>query len=196
MIASETSLIQVFAGSILGLFGGVGATVVWEGLIKPHLDRRNLSRSLATEILANRTRLVRALATRNSDPRKLPFSLHLSTIVFESVAERIAELPEEILPDLIRLFHQFVYVNAIRAHLKENLDQRPGADNATEEVLRKRFSDGLEGLDTNLQIAIEWADELLPKLVRYSRFTSAPWLQLLADEQTTKNSALKDPVPD
>lgn len=181
MLASDTSVQQILGGAILGLFGGVGATVLWEGIVKPYRERRNLARSLATEILTNRIRLQKTFSIRASTPKTLPFNLQLSTLVFESVAEKIAELPEEILPELIQLYNHFISVNAIKAHLKGNLDQRPGADASTVEILKKKYLKGLDGLDSNIQASISAADKLLPKLVRYARFTSEPWLKVLSD---------------
>jgi hypothetical protein len=183
---SEASLVQILAGSLLGLFGGVGATALWEGLVRPRRDARNIARSLSAEIRLNHERLVRAVKTREESPRSIPFNVHLSTLVFESAVEKLAELPEEVLPDLVRVYHRFTSINAIRNHLIGFWDQAQSTEGSAAAVLAQRIEQGLEGLDFNVQGALVECDELLPKLVRYGRFTSEPWL-LLASQTERPN---------
>jgi len=175
---SEATLIQILAGSVLGLFGGVGATALWEGLVKPYRECRNIARSLATEIRLNRDKVNREIKARGEDPRHVPLNLRLFTGLFDSVAERIAELPEELLPDIITLYSRFVSMNALRERLTASLqsfDESEGTQKARSE---EDLESGLRWLDEGLELIAGHCDELLPKLVRYGRFTSEPWVQL------------------
>jgi hypothetical protein len=179
-VAADTSLVQILAGSLLGLFGGVGATAVWEGIVRPFRDRRNIARSLSAEVRLNRDRVELAVQTRRQSTRDVPLNVRLSTVVFESLAEKFAELPDEILPDIMALYHRFTSLNALVTRMADDLQNFQGAEagSKTEEIYATRLEEAFPWLDEGLAITLQSIATLLPQLVRYAGFTSQQWLEI------------------
>jgi hypothetical protein len=176
--ANETSLVQLLAGSLLGLFGGVGATAIWEGLVRPHRDRRNIARSLATEICLNRDRIEQVKVSRRETPRDVPLNVRLSTAAYESLAEKISELPEEILPALMTVYHRFTSINALTTRMADDLQKFQEAPSETEEIFARRLDEAFHWLDEGLEVISPTIADVLPQLVRLAGFTSEHWLQI------------------
>lgn len=82
------------SGVLAGLFGGAGATLVWELGIRPGRDRRGFARLLIAELLVNRRVVANELAARSTRPTNIPQNpWTLYTSVFQSSTARLAELP-------------------------------------------------------------------------------------------------------
>ncbi len=78
---------------ILGLFGGIGATIAWEGIIKPRRDKRILAYSLSEEIRYNRDASAEDIDGMGENYH-IPSETGHSTVFFKSVAMQIGALPE------------------------------------------------------------------------------------------------------
>jgi len=101
----ESTLITV----ITALFGGAGATLVWELLLKPMRDRRSLAEVLSAEVSINMQLLgaAKVMAT----PRKVPPDFRLSTHVYNSVLPRLGEPPSALVGEVVFLYRYFEEMN-------------------------------------------------------------------------------------
>ena len=93
----------------LGLFGGAGATLLWEALLRPRLARRALAEVLAAEVSINLQLLAAAASLAN--PKKIPPDFSTSTKVFESIVERIGELSPRLVAEVVFLYRYFFELN-------------------------------------------------------------------------------------
>lgn len=84
---------------LAGLFGGIGATFVWEAFLRPVRERRNIAEVLSAEISLNLQLL--AGAHIHARPDKVPTDFELSTSIFDSVVARVGELPPDIVGEVI-----------------------------------------------------------------------------------------------
>ena len=115
----------------LGLFGGAGATLLWEALLRPTLAQRALAEVLAAEVSINLQLLGAAASLAN--PKKIPPDFSMSTKVFESIVGRIGELSPRLVAEVVFLYRYFfelnehpkAYVNCI----KELRGYEPGSQN-------------------------------------------------------------------
>jgi hypothetical protein len=93
----------------LGLFGGAGATLLWEALLQPTLARRALAEVLAAEVSVNLQLLGAAASLASS--KKLPPDFSSSTQVFESLVARVGELPPRLVAEIVFLYRYFFELN-------------------------------------------------------------------------------------
>ena len=174
--AGAGGLLQLLAGAMLGLFGGVGTTALWEGWVRPARDRRNLARLLVAEIRMNRREVEWMIARRGEEPDFLPVNLSLATAVFDARSQDVGALPEELLPEVAELYARFHNLNEVAATLPvllERYEQAPdGSDRKTylEAQLHGRGGALFGGLE-RCEGAI---GSVLPRLVRLARFRSEP----------------------
>jgi len=96
---------------LLGLFGGAGATLLWELVLKPMRERRNVAEVLSAEVSLNLELL--AAAELHASPDNVPSDFELSTMVFDAMAERIGELPSQTVREVIFLYRYFKQLNEL-----------------------------------------------------------------------------------
>ena len=96
---------------LLGLFGGAGATLLWELVLKPMRERRNVAEVLSAEVSLNLELL--AAAELHARPDNVPSDFELSTMVFDAMAERIGELPSQTVREVIFLYRYFKQLNEL-----------------------------------------------------------------------------------
>jgi len=114
---------------LLGLFGGAGATLPWELVLKPMRGRRNVAKVLSAEVSLNLQLL--AVAKLHARPDSVPPDFELSTMVFDAMAERIGELPLQTVSEVIFLYRYFKQLNEHpKSYVKfvDNLRAAPAAD--------------------------------------------------------------------
>jgi hypothetical protein len=75
-----------------GLFGGAGATLIWEMAIRPVREGRAFSRLLLTELVINRRIIAERIRILDTNPLP-PKGFRLYTVIFDSSAGRLSELP-------------------------------------------------------------------------------------------------------
>ncbi len=90
---------------LLGLFGGAGATLLWELVLKPMRERRNVAAVLSAEVSLNLELL--SAAKLLARPDNVPSDFELPIMVFEAMAERIGELPSQTVREVIFLYRYF-----------------------------------------------------------------------------------------
>jgi hypothetical protein len=96
---------------LTALFGGAGATLLWEVLLRPKRDRRNVAEVLSAELSHNMQML--AATAVNARPDTVPPDLALSTMVFDAVTEKIGELPSETIGEVVFIYRYFQQLNAL-----------------------------------------------------------------------------------
>lgn len=94
---------------LLGLFGGAGATLIWELLFRPLRERRSLAEVLSAESSLNMQLL--GAAQLYASATKVPPDFEASTMVFDAVAARIGELPSQAVNEVIFLYRYFKQLN-------------------------------------------------------------------------------------
>jgi hypothetical protein len=108
--------------TVVALISGVGGTVLWEAVIKPHQDRRRVAEALRVEIQVNGNMIELAqaqraamLADESTSPgaREVPIShFSLGTQTFDALASSVAELGQATAYEVVALYHQYGRVNA------------------------------------------------------------------------------------
>jgi len=171
---ANTNLLQVLGGSILGLFGGVGATVVWEGLVRPARNRKHLARLLVAEIRMNLRQVEWMIESRKANPEFLPLNLSLGTSIFDSFSAQVGDLPEELLLELIELYTRFRNLTQVGATLPTLLEEYELSPEASDRktILESRIISRIDGLYGGLGRCKDNIGTLLPKLVRCARLTT------------------------
>jgi hypothetical protein len=173
--AGANGLLQVLAGAMLGLFGGVGTTAFWEGWMRPARDRRNLARLLVAEVRLNRREVEHMMASRRASPEFVPLNLSLSTATFDARSEAVGGLPEELLPDVVELYARFQNLNEVGATLPPLLarvEEAAGSDREAE--LAAQLRGRLDALNGGLERCSAAIEAVLPPLTRLARFSSEP----------------------
>lgn len=78
---------------LAGLFGGAGATVLWETVIKPRRDGRAFARLLLAELAVNRVIVKHQIGSHAANPNIPPAKgVTLYSTIFDSSANRLADL--------------------------------------------------------------------------------------------------------
>lgn len=175
--AGANGLLQVLAGAMLGLFGGVGTTAFWEGWVRPARERRNLARLLVAEIRMNRLEVEWMLASRRKDPEFVPANLSLATATFHARSEAVGGLPEELLPDVVQLYARyFQNLNEVGATLPVLLAAYDEAEDgsARKAQLDAQLRGRLDALYGGLERCSAAIEAVLPPLVRLAKFRSEP----------------------
>lgn len=117
---------------LAGLFGGVGATLLWEVVIKPMRERRSIAEVLAAEISINLQFLG---ADKVLLSAKKVNDIKLSTSVYTAVLPRLGDLPPNLVGEIVFLYKYFEEINEhpkIYAQLVEELRTSPGHKEAIE----------------------------------------------------------------
>lgn len=173
------------SGLIQGLFGGAGATLLWEGLLKPRREQRNLAHILAEEVSLNIQIAANQIAMFEHNPKSVPQDFRFSTRVFESVAERIGALPTRLVGDVILMYFGMDATNRLPDLFAHTLDVEDamiaemnpiGAFPAgpAVQVRHKALGFQIETFKGGVTKGLDRAKELLPALRR----AAAPWWQL------------------
>lgn len=106
---------------LVGLFGGAGATFVWELVLKPLRERRAVAEVLSAEVSMN-LQLLAAAKTLASSTR-LPADFTVSTAVFDSVVTRIGELPPRLVGEVVFLYSYFSELNGQPRMYRESVKE-------------------------------------------------------------------------
>jgi hypothetical protein len=175
-VLDQAGLMQVISGSLLGLFGGVGATALWEGFVRPTPTRRHLARLLVAEVRINYHQVEWLVKQRSDFPNFLPLNVSFSTSIFDSLAEQVGELPEDMLQDLVRLYGRFRNVTGIGSTLSAMFDAYESAAEESELKVRlnQRMQERIDALYLGVERCRSAIADVLPKLVRCAAYTSVP----------------------
>jgi hypothetical protein len=148
-----------------GLFGGIGATFLWEAFLRPVRERRNVAEVLSAEISLNLQLLAGAHVHAKSD--KVPTDFELSTSVFDSVVARVGELPPDIIGDVILLYRFFRRLNSIPKTYEQYVDdlRRTSTDAPYIDLMHSEVQQCIEVFNGHVVKAIERVNRVQPQLL-------------------------------
>lgn len=165
-------MVQVF----LGLFGGVGAVVIWEIFIRPVREGRDLAEVLAAEVSFNLEYLV--AATMKAKQTGIGVDFSLSTAVFDSTVDRIGALPPRLVAEVVFLYRYFAELNQLPRAYAELLTQYRGYEPGTEnkQAAERELKGAIQAFRQNLDKAINRIQLVQPLLLAAAR----PWWSVRA----------------
>lgn len=173
--AGVNGLLQVLAGAMLGMFGGVGTTTLWGGWVRPARDRRNLARLLLAKIRMNRREVDWVLASHAANPDFLPLNLSLATATFGGRLAGRRRSPRGVAPCLGGDVRPLTRPQRGGRHLPSAAGRVRGAEGAS--ARKTQLEAELHGRIDVLHGGLERCaavDAVLPVLVRLARFRSEP----------------------
>ena len=112
------------AEALIGFFGGAGAVLIWELILKPRRERRNVARVIAAEVLVNLQFMYGRRVRQRSAPTHVPASSSLSLVAFQSVGDRIGELPADEIRAVVELYAHFDMLNRLVRHHSASVEKR------------------------------------------------------------------------
>lgn len=159
------------ASIIAGLFGGIGAVLAWELFVRPMVQGRAIAEVLSAEVSFNLEYLSAAslVARANS----IPMDFAVSTIVFESVTDRIGDLPPNLVGEVVFLYRYFTELNKLPAGYGETLREfrgyEPGSPN--HQAAQRELAALIAVFNQNVQKAIARIELVQPLLLA----AASPW---------------------
>jgi len=156
---------------IIGLFGGAGATLLWEVFFKPKRDRRNVAEVLSAEVSLNLQMLAATLVTAH--PKRIPSDFALSLAVFNAVTEKIGELPSRDVGEVIFLYSYFEQLNQLPKTFAQYVDtyRNTAPDSPHRERIEKELQSCIDVFNSYLDKAINRINIVQPRLLR----SAFPW---------------------
>lgn len=115
---------------IAGLFGGAGATILWEVFVRPVVVGRSVAEVLSAEISLN-LEMLAAVQSLGQKRTGIPADLSLSIVAFDSLADRIGDLPPNLIGEVIFLYKYFHELNAMPQAWVEGVKELRGYDAAS-----------------------------------------------------------------
>ena len=171
-----TSWVTEISPWIQGLFGGTGATLFWEGILKPVRARRSLAHVLAEEVGHNLQYAAGQRLLVDKNPGGIPSDFSLSTQVYEALLPRIGELPK-LVGEIVLLYRSIEALNAIPESFTVAFNKFHDPEGQPTYVLaqlKEQLNGYLGVYRTGLESVVNRANTLLPKLRR----ASVPWYRL------------------
>ena len=167
----DISLSPEAASLISGLFGGAGATLLWEIVLKPKRERRNVAEVLSAEISHNIQMLGAAMNVARTD--RIPPDVQFSTMVFDAVVEKIGELPPKVIGEVVLLYRYFQQLNSFPRIYSEALDRyrETPADAPHKPQLQKELQSVIDVYNSYLPKAAGRVNIVQPQLLK----VAFPW---------------------
>jgi len=98
---------------VLGLLGGIGGTILWEGFIVRRRNCKSLARIIATEIGMNMALLSAQIHLRETQPNSIEKDFQLTRSVMDSVSSEIGIFPSNILEKVLQFYLNVDHVNRV-----------------------------------------------------------------------------------
>jgi hypothetical protein len=159
------------ASMIAGLFGGTGAVLVWEVVIRPVVQGRAVAEVLSAEVSFNLEYLAAARVVAR--PNSVPMDFSLSTSVCDSVADRIGDLPPNLVGEVVFLYRYFTELNKLPLGYGETLREfrsyEPGSPN--HQAAQRELGALIAVFNQNVQKAIARIELVQPLLLA----AASPW---------------------
>lgn len=142
---------------VLGLFGGIGGTLLWEGLLGPFRRRRNVARAISAEVSTNLQLIAGQLRYSATDAKGIPGDFSLSLIAFNAIAEGVAELPSEALRSVLLFYSHVIYLNDLVRAWGQTLKEFRATplEDSNRQTLKGELDSGLEAFHRILAKALE-----------------------------------------
>lgn len=174
-----------------GLFGGIGATVAWEAFLRPVRERLHIAEVLASEVSLNMQLL--AGAHVSARPDKVPTDFELSTAVFDSVVDRVGQLPPSVVGKVLLLYRFFRRLNDLPKTYEQYVDdlRRTPANAPHHEAMRSEVQQCIDVFNGHVVKAIEKINAVQPALLAcaFPWWSSRRWFAVPSRELTTEEVA-------
>lgn len=157
---------------VQGLFGGAGATLLWELVLRPSRERRQAARVIAQEVslCLQLAATARYRAEENSSGIAADFSL--PTLAFSAIGGSLGALPTEIVGEVVGFYHYVGTLNVLPGNFGSTLDRYRSlaivGDTEERQRLKGDLDDQLAAYRSGLEFLAAAANKLLPKLRRLS----------------------------
>jgi hypothetical protein len=119
------------ASLIAGIFGGSGAVLLWELVIRSRVQGRAIAEVVSAEVSLNLEYLT--VASMLAKSNKIPADFALATSVFGSLTDRIGDLPSDLVGEVVFLYRYFEDLNRMPSSFGESLREfrsyQPGTEN-------------------------------------------------------------------
>jgi hypothetical protein len=153
-----------------GLFGGAGATLLWELVLRPARARRAVARVLAEEVSLALESCAAARLQLNLTPRAIPGDFQVSVLAFNAISSDLGELPSELIGETVLFYHHIGLANAIPKTFGETIDRLNGlassCDTGERQSLSRELDQTLVVYRGTLEKLVGRCNSLLPKLRR------------------------------
>lgn len=161
------SALSVFGG----LFGGVGAILAWELFVRPLVQGRAIAEVLSAEVSFNLEYLTAAGLVARSN--SIPMDFALSTSVFDSVIDRVGDLPPNLVGEVVFLYRYFTDLNKQPAAFAETLREyrTHQAGSAHQQAAERELRGLIAVFNQNIQKATARIQLVQPLLL----MTASPW---------------------
>jgi hypothetical protein len=159
---------------MLGLFGGVGATFLWELLLKPMREARSVAEVLSAEVSLNIQML--GAAKLHATATKVPPDFELSTMVFDAIAAQIGGLRSQTVSEVIFLYRYFKQLNELpKTYIEFVNDLRAaGPTSPHRDAIERELRTAVEVFNSYVEKAIVRANITQPMLLS----AAFPWWSL------------------
>ncbi|MBK8058531.1 MAG: hypothetical protein IPK33_11910 [Gemmatimonadetes bacterium] len=162
------------ASLLAGLFGGAGATLLWELVLRPKREQRSIAEILAAEVSLN-LQILAGMIVR-ADAKRIPGDFHLSTYVFDAAIDRIGELPTDDVGDVVLFYNQLHDLNRKAALFWRSVDDLRAlpADSPHRAIVTAELDSTIATFYGSINRTVTRANILQPRLLRAAR----PWWSL------------------
>lgn len=153
------------------LFGGAGATVVWELVLRPTRKRTQLAEVLSAEVSHNinilGAQIVRATA------RMIHSDFSCSTMVFDATIEDLGLLPSRLIGDVVLLYCHFAELNRLNGAYAKYVDdiRREPQHSALIPQLKAEAQQVIDVFNSSVHVTAERAGAVQPRLLS----AAFPW---------------------
>ena len=144
---------------LLGLFGGIGGTLLWEGLIGPWKTNRNVARAIMAETSFNLQIMAYHLSLGYIKPKSIPGDFSLCTLAFNALADKVGFLPSRILREIIVLYSNIDSLNFAARQFHETLNLwRTTLESTAKSQIQAELDSILRTFYTSLDTVIDKAE--------------------------------------
>lgn len=165
------SAMSIFAG----LFGGIGAVLVWELFVRPLVQGRAIAEVLSAEVSFNLEYLTAAGLVAKSN--SIPMDFSLSTTVFDSVIDHVGDLPPNLVGEVVFLYRYFTelnkqptgYAEALREYRGQQAAGRAGSPH--QQAAERELAGIIAVFNQTIQKATARIQLVQPLLLK----AAAPW---------------------
>jgi hypothetical protein len=184
---------------LIGAVIGTVTTLLWNAILHPRIVGRSLAELLAADISLRLQAVLAEQLQAGENPRTIPQRNPVPTVVFRAVVGRVAELPREIVGDVVLTYQIFERLNETSARTNDLVERfRLFGDVQSPErsVLDKEIALSLSNYHRLLQAAGVRMNNLQPKLIAAAR----PWWSIrwqgAPAAQTLKGEGLASKMAD
>jgi hypothetical protein len=137
--------VETLATLLIGLFGGLGGVLIWEGLLKPRRTRRQLAAILSVEVQANLRKLRAFLQYSEADPLAVLTTLGAYHTVNHVVTRELPELTGSVPMQAVEFYGGLAHFEDLLRtvdHVSDQMASNPGSARSNEEKRASLIVDG------------------------------------------------------